>query len=92
MQIDVSDWQTAGAWSRYGEGTQYRHITYDCVICSQYVRSDGVKQYEFFSKQTKYKISDFSSPQMQAVDKILYFIKNEDKFKTVGEKETEESK
>ena len=85
MQVSVSDWNIADGWKRYNKGTKFRHITYDCVICSQYIGDDGVKHYEFFNKQTKYKINDFSSPQMQAVDKILYFIKHENEFKDVVE-------
>ena len=86
MQIAVSDWLVAKGWgNRYSSGTKYRHITYDCVTCSQYISYDGVKHYEFFNAQTKYLINDFSSPQMQAVEKILYFIQHEDKFKDVVE-------
>lgn len=93
MTITVSDWLVAKGWgNRYSSGTKYRHITYDCVTCSQYVSEDGVKHYEFFSAQTKYKITDFSSPQMQAVDKILYYIKNEEKFHDVDEKGEEKGK
>ena len=38
----------------------------------------------FLSLSQKYKINDFSNPQMQAIDKILYFIQNEIKFKDVN--------
>lgn len=85
MQITVSDWNIADGWKRYNKGTKFRHITYDCVTCSQYIGDDGVKHYEFFSSKTKRILDDFSSPQMQAVDNILYFIKHENSFKTVEE-------
>ena len=87
MTFKVSDWQTSkGCGNRYSAGAKYRQITYDCVTCSQYIAEDGVKHYEFFNAQTKYKIDDFSSPQMQAVNKILYYIQNEEKFHVVEEK------
>lgn len=58
---------------------KYSTITYECVTCVQRLETDGVKYYEFFESQSKHKINDFSSPQMQAIDKILYFIQNESK-------------
>lgn len=81
----VSDWNIADGWKRYSKGTKFRHITYDCVICSQYISDDGVKHYEFFNAQTKHILDDFSSPQMQAVEKILYYIQHEDQFHDVKE-------
>lgn len=85
MQINVSEWQVSSGWDRYDKGVKSRQITYEGVICVQRIETDGVKHYEFFNKQTEYKIDDFSSPQMQAVEKILYFIQHEDKFKVVVE-------
>lgn len=80
MTVNASDWSKAKkGLSRYSEGTLFRHITYDCVICSQYISDDGVKHYEFFNAKTLLHIDDFSSPQMQAVEKILYYIQHEDK-------------
>lgn len=76
---NVSDWTKAKkGLSRYSEGTQFRLISYDCVACVQYISDDGVTHYEFFNAK-HYKIDDFSSPQMQAVEKILYYIQSEDK-------------
>ena len=85
MQISVSDWNVADGWKRYSKGPKFRHITYECVTCSQYIGEDGVKHYEFFNSTTKRLLDDFSSPQMQAVEKILYFIQHEDLFKDVAE-------
>jgi len=85
MQISVSEWQESSGWDRYSKGVKFRHITYDCVTCVQRLELDGVKHYEFFNTQAKYLIKDFNSPQMQAVEKILYFIQHEDKFKDVVE-------
>lgn len=85
MQISVSKWEEeSSGWGRYSKGVKSRHIVYECVTCVQRIEVDGVKHYEFFNSQTKYRITDFSSPQMQAVDKILYFIKHEDKFVKEG--------
>ena len=58
------------------KGVKYSTITYECVTCVHRLETDGVKYYEFFESQSKYKINDFSSPKMQAIDKILYFIQN----------------
>ena len=85
MQITVSDWQESSGWDRYSKGVKFRHISYEGVTCVQRIETDGVKHYEFFNTQTKYQINDFSSPQMQSVEKILYFIQNEDKFQDVVE-------
>jgi len=85
MQIRVSEWKESSGWDRYEKGVKSRQITYEGVTCVQRIELDGVKHYEFFNSQTKYKINDFSSPQMQAVEKILYFIQHEDKFKDVVE-------
>lgn len=85
MQISVSEWQESSGWDRYSKGVKSRHITYEGVTCVQRIELDGVKHYEFFNTQSKYLIRDFSSPQMQAVEKILYFIQHEDKFKDVVE-------
>ena len=85
MQISVSDWNVADGLKRYSKGTKFRHIAYECVMCTQYIGEDGVKHYEFFNSTTKRLIDDFSSPQMQAVEKILYFIQHEDSFKDVVE-------
>lgn len=85
MQISVSEWKESSGWDRYSKGVKFRHITYEGVTCVQRLELDGVKYYEFFNSQTNYKINDFSSPQMQAVEKILYFIQHEDKFKDVKE-------
>ncbi len=79
MNVNASEWSKANGLARYKEGTQFRHITCDCVTCSQYISDDGVKHYEFFNAKTHYKIDDFSSSQMQAVEKILYYILSEDK-------------
>lgn len=87
MEVDVSEWHIATGWNRYSEGTKYRHICHDSVICSQYIARDGIKHYEFFSAQDKCLIKDFSSKQMQDVDDILYFIKHEDTFKSDIDKE-----
>lgn len=88
LTFSVSDWNIADGWKRYSKGTKFRQITYDCVTCSQYIDDDGVKHYEFFDSKTKRILNDFSSPQMQEVNKILYFIQHEDEFKD----EVEESK
>ena len=86
MQISVSEWQESSSdWDRYAKGVKFRQIVHGCVTCIQRLELDGVKHYEFFNTQTEYLITDFSSPQMQDVDDILYFIKNEDKFKDVVE-------
>ena len=85
----VSEWTEANGYHRYSKGTKFRHITYDCVTCSQYIADDGVKHYEFFNPTTKHMIDDFSSPQMQAVEKILYYIQHEDRFHTVSEEPKE---
>lgn len=85
MQITVSDWQVSSGWDRYSKGVKFRHISYEGVTCVQRLELDGVKHYEFFNTQTKHQINDFSSPQMQAVEKILYFIQHEDKFQDVVE-------
>ena len=85
MQISVSEWQESSNWDRYSEGVKSRQITYEGVTCIQRLELDGVKHYEFFNTQTEYLIKDFSSPQMQSVEKILYFIRHEDKFKDVVE-------
>lgn len=81
MTIYASDWHVADGWKRYDKGTKFRHITYECVTCSQYITDDGVKHYEFFNSTTKRILDDFNSPQMQAVEHILYFIQHEDEFK-----------
>lgn len=91
MQIDVSKWTESSGWDRYRKGVKSRHIVYEGVICVQRIELDGVKHYEFFNEKTKHLIEDFSSPQMRAIDDILYFIKHEEEFKSVDEK-TEESK
>lgn len=91
MQITVSDWQESSGWDRYSKGVKFRNISYEGVTCVQRLELDGVKHYEFFNDQTKYLIKDFSSPQMQAVEKILYFIQHEDKFKDVEKEQEKES-
>lgn len=83
MRLTVSDWQESSGWDRYNKGVKFRHISHEGVTCVQRIESDGVKHYEFFNKQTRHLISDFSSPQMQSVEKILYFIQHEDTFQEV---------
>lgn len=85
MDIRVSEWKESSGWDRYSKGVKSRQITYEGVTCVQRLELNGVKHYEFFNTQTKHIISDFSSPQMQAIEKILFFIQHEDKFKDVIE-------
>lgn len=81
MQIFKNDWQESSSdWDRYVKGVKFRQIVHGCVTCVQRIELDGIKHYEFFNTQTHQLIKDFNSAQMQDVDDILYFIKNEDKF------------
>jgi hypothetical protein len=84
LRVSVSEWQNSSEWSRYPTGTKLRHIVHDSVTCVQRIEPDGTKHYEYFNSVNN-KITDFTSPQMQSVEKILYFIQNEEKFFDVVE-------
>lgn len=80
--ISVSPWYTQDSgFGKWAEGTKSRRITFDMVMCEQTIFVDGTKHYEFFNKHTNRLISGFSSPEMQAVEKILYYIQHEDEFR-----------